>query len=182
MTAVPSEPEQWITLARVAKTQGRQGELAVEVLTDIPNRFDSLERVFLLSRSGTRQPFTITRRWPHKDRLILAFAEIPDLTAAEAWVGAEVQLPRAERAPAPLGSYHVEDLIGCRVFDGDRLLGVLQAIEPVPGAPDLLHIEDAAGREVLIPFAAAYIRELAIPAGAIHLALPAGLLSVNDEI
>lgn len=182
MTAAPSEPEQWITLARVAKTQGRHGELAVEILSDIPHRFDALERVFLRSRSGTRRPFTITRRWPHKDRLVLAFAEIPDLTAAAAWVGAEVQLPRAERAPAPPGSYHVEDLIGCRVFHGDRLLGVLQSLEPVPGGPDLLHIEDAAGREVLVPFAAAYIRELALAAGAIHLALPAGLLSVNDDL
>ncbi|TAN22984.1 MAG: 16S rRNA processing protein RimM [Acidobacteria bacterium] len=176
MTAVPSD---WITLARVVKTQGRKGELALDVLSDIPHRFDSLERVFLLSRSGTRQPVTITRRWPHKGWLILAFAEISDLNAAEPWVGAEVQLPRSERAPAPEGRLHTEDLIGCRVFDGNRLLGVLQAIEPVPGAADLLHVEDATGREVLIPFAAAYVRELAIPAGAIHLTLPDGLLDIE---
>lgn len=177
MTAAPSD---WITLGRVVKTQGRKGELALEVLSDIPNRFDALERVFLLNRSGTRQPFTIIRRWPHKRWLILAFAEISDLTAAEPWVGAEVQLPRSERAPAPEGRMHTEDLIGCRVFAGDRLLGILQAIEPVPGAADLLHIEDEAGGQLLIPFAAAYVRELAIPEGAIRLDLPQGLLDIND--
>jgi ribosomal 30S subunit maturation factor RimM len=36
--AAPDSGE-WITLAVVIKTQGRHGEVAVELHTDVPNRF-----------------------------------------------------------------------------------------------------------------------------------------------
>lgn len=190
MTAGPSEPpaagsqppEDWITLARVVKTQGRKGELAVEVLSDVPGRFDALPRLSLLNRAGQRHAFTLTRAWPHKQWLVLQLAEVQDLTTAETWVGAQVQVPRAQRVAPPPGHFPVEDLIGCRVFDGEHLVGLLVAIEPVPAAADLLHVEDADGREVLIPFVDAYVREIAVAEGAIRLALPEGLTGINHDV
>ena len=41
---------EFITLARVAKTQGRRGEVAVEVHSDVPGRLQAGMRVFALAK------------------------------------------------------------------------------------------------------------------------------------
>ncbi|MGH9488578.1 MAG: ribosome maturation factor RimM [Terriglobales bacterium] len=184
MTDAPSDSAaDWITLALVVKTQGRRGDLAVELLSDIPDRFAQLRQLWLRNRSGQLQPFTLERTWPHKQWLVLVLAEIHDLTAARPWVGAQVQLPRCLRAPAPEGRYHVADLLGCRVFDQERLLGRLAAIEPIAGAADLLHIQSPQGHELLIPFVAGYLTAVDLGASEIRMRLPDGLLEINrDEV
>ena len=45
--------DEYISLARVLKTQGRRGEVAVEVHTDIPDRFLEGMRLFALDPQGT---------------------------------------------------------------------------------------------------------------------------------
>lgn len=177
--ANPSEADAtaFVTLARVVKTQGRRGELAVALLTDIPGRFAALSRVWLSARDGRRAEFPLTRTWPHKQWLVLELAGIADLNAAEPWVGAQVQVPAGERAAAPEGAYFTSDLLGAKVYDHGRLLGILDEVEPVAGAADLLHVRTAAGGEFLIPFAAAYIES--IQSGEMRLLLPEGLLELN---
>ncbi|MGH9475248.1 MAG: ribosome maturation factor RimM [Terriglobales bacterium] len=182
MTAAPSDDLNWVTLARLVKTQGRRGELAAEVLSDVPGRFDALRRVWLLGRQGERRELALSRTWPHQRWLVLAFAEIHDLSGAEPWVGALLQVPKAERAPAPPDHYFRDDLVGCLVYDGERLLGTLTEIEPVAGAPDLLHVADGRGGEVLIPFAADYIEALAVDRRQLRLRLPDGLVEINRAL
>ncbi len=178
--AAPSEsPPAWVTVARVAKTQGRKGELAADLLTDVPGRFAGLDRLWLLARSGERRAFVLRHHWPHKGRVVLELDGIADLTAASAWVGAEVQVPAAERAPAPAGAYFVSDLVGCQVFDHGRPLGEVAAVEEVPGAAALLHVAALAG-ELLIPFAAAYVESVSLAERRLALRLPDGLTAINQ--
>ncbi|HUX67383.1 MAG TPA: ribosome maturation factor RimM [Terriglobales bacterium] len=173
-----ADPSEWVTLARLVKTQGHKGELGADLLSDIPGRFDHLRQVWLLHPSGRRQAFGVARHWYHQGRVVLAFDGIADMTAAEAWLGAEVQVPRAERAPAPADRYYWADLEGCEVLDRGRALGHIAAVEEIPGAPALLHVRTPAGGELLIPFAAAYVESLSLPERRIAMALPEGLLEL----
>ncbi|MGH9481735.1 MAG: ribosome maturation factor RimM [Terriglobales bacterium] len=169
----------WVTLAKLVKTQGRKGELAAEILTDIPGRFENLGEVWLLGRSGGRQAFALAGHWFHQGRVVLRFDGIADMTAAQAWLGAEVQVPRERRAPAPPGSYFLSDLEGCVVYNRGQAVGEVAAVEVVPGAPALLHLRTPQG-ERLIPFAAAYLESVSIAERHIAMALPEGLLEVNS--
>ncbi len=179
MAARSEVPPSWVTLARVARTQGRKGELAADLLTDIPDRFAALARVWLLAAGGERRAFELRHTWMHKGRIVLALAGLDDLTAAEPWVGAEVQVPAAERARAPEGSYFISDLEGCQVFDRGRPLGPVTAIEEVPGAAALLHVASPAG-ELLIPFAAEYVESVSLADRRLALRLPEGLAEINQ--
>ena len=38
--------EDLVAIAKTAKTRGLRGELVADILTDFPERFDGLERVF----------------------------------------------------------------------------------------------------------------------------------------
>ena len=179
--ANPSEPDAaWVTLARLVKTQGRRGEFAAEVLSDVPGRFAQLRQVWLCHPSGRRLPVHLVRHWPHLGRLVLGFEEISDLNAAEPWVGATVQVPDAERLPAPEGSYYVDELAGCAVLDAGRLLGTIAAVEPLAGAAPLLHVRTPAGGELLIPFVEAFLESVSIPERRVVMRLPEGLTEINS--
>jgi len=166
-------PAAWVTLARILKTQGRHGEVAAEILTDIPGRFTQLAEVSLLHPSGRRLDVSLAAHWPHKGLVILKLAGLDDISSAEAWIGAEVQIPRDQRAPAPPGTVFVTDLVGCTVTAGGRDLGPVTAGEEIAGAPALLHLGNT-----LIPFVESYIVTLDLAGRRLDLSLPDGLLEI----
>ena len=65
--------EDLIAIARLTRTRGLRGELVGEILTDFPERFDALERVFAVKSNGERQELEIEKFWFQKDRIVLKF-------------------------------------------------------------------------------------------------------------
>src|SRR5258705_13292963 len=96
--AAPDASGEWISLAVVIKTQGRRGEVAVELHTDIPDRFREGMRLWALAKDGQRREVQVEDLWPHKGMLVLKFAGVDTISDAEPLVGAELQLPTRERA------------------------------------------------------------------------------------
>ena len=148
MAAAP-EPA-YFTIARIRKTRGRRGEVAAEVLTDFPDRFQA-GREFLLLKKDVQQKGVLEGSWFHKSLAILKFRGVDSISAAEALVGCWVQLPIPERRQLPRGVVYVSDLIGCTVREGEQTLGKVEAWEKT-GAVPLLNVRTSLG-ELLIPFA-----------------------------
>ena len=67
---------QFLAIARILRPQGRKGEVAAEILTDFPARFQQIQSVFLEVPGHTPRPVNLERAWPHKGRIILKFAGI----------------------------------------------------------------------------------------------------------
>ncbi|MGZ5744521.1 MAG: ribosome maturation factor RimM, partial [Burkholderiales bacterium] len=88
--------DEFITIARIAKVQGRRGEVAADLHTDFPERFEERRRLFALTSSGRRE-LHVEEHWAHKGRIVLKFAGVDSISDAEALVGAELQVPRNER-------------------------------------------------------------------------------------
>ncbi len=172
------------SIARVVKTQGRRGELGCELLTDFPERFQTLQRVYLwrpeLTPHSPPRPFAFRSHWFHKGLVIISLEGVDDLNAAEAWIGAEVQVPSSERVSLPPGMFFSSDLLGCMLLNGEQAVGTVELIEPVAGAPDLLHVRTPDDAEVLVPFVQAYLREVDLPSRRIVMQLPEGLLEINE--
>jgi len=103
----------------VVKTQGRRGEVASEILSDIPERFTIGMRLMALPREaeGCRRELEIEELWPHKGMLVLKFAGVDSISDAEVLVGSELQVPRSERSRLQTGWTYVSDLVGCSVLD-----------------------------------------------------------------
>ena len=55
----PTKTEQWVAVARIARPQGRRGEVAAEILTDFPQRLFESKRVFLETSAGPPEPFQV---------------------------------------------------------------------------------------------------------------------------
>jgi len=163
----------------VIKTQGRRGEVAVELHTDVPDRFREDMRLWALLKTGERREVTVEDLWPHKGFLVLKFAGIETISDAEPIVGAELQLPSSERAPLEPGWTYLSDLIGCAVFDGEREIGSIEDVQFGAGEAPLLIVPGGAKLPYEIPFAEAYLEKVDLERRQVRMRLPEGLLDVN---
>jgi 16S rRNA processing protein RimM len=180
--AAPDSGGEWITLAVVIKTQGRRGEVAVELHTDIPDRFRQDMRVWALAKDGQRREVTVEDLWPHKSFLVLKFQGIETMNDAETLIGAELQLPISERAELEPGWTYLSDLIGCTVFDGQREIGNIEDVQFGAGEAPLLVVKSGAKLPYEIPFAEAFLEKLDLERKQVRMKLPEGLLEVNAPL
>jgi 16S rRNA processing protein RimM len=181
----PANHSDFITLARVVKTQGRHGEVAVEVHSDVPDRFVEGMKLFALAKSGdSRRDLQIEGIWPHKGMLVLKFSGVDSISDAETLIGSELQVPRAARAELEQGWNYVSDLVGCTVFDREREIGRIEDIQFGAGEAPLLIVAAAApdGGEATkydVPFAEAYLRSVDVARKQVRMNLPEGMLDIN---
>jgi 16S rRNA processing protein RimM len=180
MQDAPAAPE-FITLARVVKTQGRRGEVAVEVHSDIPDRLHAGLRVFGLAEGGRRRELRIENTWPHKDWLVLKFAGVDSISDAEPLVGNELQVPWSERAQLEPGVAYISDLVGCLLVDREREVGVISDVRFGAGEAPLL-VVGSGKSELEIPYAQEFLVRVDLGHKRIEMNLPAGLLEVNAPL
>jgi 16S rRNA processing protein RimM len=175
----------------VIKTQGRRGEVAVELHTDVPGRFRQGMRLWALAKDAQRRELTVEDLWPHKSFLVLKFQGIETISDAEPLLGAELQLPRSERAQLEPGWTYLSDLIGCTVFDGPREIGQIEDVQFGAGEAPLLVVRNRERCEeekrqaklpYEIPFAQAYLEKLDLELRQVRMKLPEGLLEVNSPL
>ena len=94
------------------------GEVVVEVLTDFPQRFDSLETVYLGDADQADAYQVSGCRW-HKDRVLLSIEGFSDRNAVERLRDQLVQLPIEEAMPLAEDEYYAHQLIGLDVLTVD---------------------------------------------------------------
>ena len=173
--------EEFITIARVLKPQGRHGEVAVELFTSFPERFAERRHVWALDPDGSRRELHVEEFWSHKGRMILKFASVNDIGAAESLAGCEIQIARSERTPLAAGDVYVSDLVGCKVFDAGREVGTVADVTFGAGEAPLLQVR-AGDRTLEIPFAIEYIVSQDLEARRIELKLPEGMLELDAPL
>jgi 16S rRNA processing protein RimM len=174
------ESTEFITLARVVKTQGRHGEVAAEVHSDVPDRFAEGMKLSALSKSGdSRREVQIEDLWPHKGLLVLKFAGIDSISDAEALIGSELQVPKAERAQLERGWNYVSDLVGCTVFDHGIEVGRIEDVQLGAGEAPLLIVAGTGDKKYDVPFAEAYLESVDLPQRQVRMKLPEGMLEIN---
>jgi 16S rRNA processing protein RimM len=165
----------------VRKTQGRHGEVAVEVHSDVPERFRVGLRLFALAPDNSRRELRIEEFWPHKGGLVLKFAGIDSISDAEVLIGCELQVPRSERAQLESGWNYVSDLVGCVVFDAGREIGKIEDVQFGTGEAPLLIVVEGSKRYE-IPYAEAYLRSVDFECKQIQMQLPEGMLELNAPL
>jgi 16S rRNA processing protein RimM len=168
----------------VVKTQGRWGEVASEIYSDIPGRFVAGMKLLALppDGNGNRRELELQEFWPHKNWLVLKFAGVDSISEAEKLVGCELQIPQNQRSELQVGWHYVSDLVGCAVLDSGCEIGRIEDVQFGAGEAPLLIVRDASRRLVEIPFAEAYLDAVDIERKQVHMKLPEGLLEVNAPL
>ncbi|MFZ0197866.1 MAG: ribosome maturation factor RimM [Candidatus Sulfotelmatobacter sp.] len=174
----------FITLARVVKTQGRRGEVATETYSNVPGRFAAGMKLLALPREPERprRELEVEDLWQHKGMLVLKFAGVDSISDAEALIGCELQVPSSQRSQLDAGWIYVSDLIGCSVLDHGADIGFVEDVQFGAGEAPLLIVRDAAKKLLEIPFAEAYLDGVDVQNKQVRMKLPDGLLEVNAPV
>jgi 16S rRNA processing protein RimM len=174
---------EFITLARVVKTQGRHGEVAVEMHSGVPGRFAAGMKLFALPKAETlRRELEVEDLWPHKGLIVLKFRGVDSMSGAELLIGSELQVPSAQRANLETGWTYVSDLIGSTVLDHGREIGRIEDVQFGAGEAPLLIVANGAGKKLDVPFAEAYLEGVDTAQRQVRMNLPDGMLEVNAPV
>jgi 16S rRNA processing protein RimM len=168
-----------VTIGEVARSHGRRGEVFVNPLTDFPERFNELSRVFVEEGDGTVVALHIEGVREQGGRPVVKFRGVSNIGEAKELTGCEIRIPESELVPLPLDGFYHYQLVGCRVTD--RREGVLGVVEDVltTGGTDVLVVRDRSGVERLIPLCKEICRSIETEEGKIEIEAPEGLVGLN---
>ena len=201
--------QKWVALGRILRARGNKGEVAVELLTDFPQRLKELREVYLGDgasdgeRGGAPRRVGVREFWVdrnHAGQAVYWFEGCASINDAEKLRGLDVLIPFEQRVVLPAGQYFVEDLIGCSVFElaGDADAAVASSPCLMSDAPSLIGsvvdvqaigeeqagtpilVVDARGEELLIPLAEDICRRIDVVGRRIEVVLPEGLRDLNS--
>jgi 16S rRNA processing protein RimM len=181
-----TEPDQFLAVARIARPQGRRGEVVAEILTDFPERFEELGQAFLEAAGGVPSAVVIEKTWPHKGRIVFKFSGVDSIDQADRLRGLHVFIRSVDRVALPEHHYYVWELEGCHVVrelaDGPQEVGVVTGIERTGGV-DLLRVArtQAGAHELLIPLTRDICTRIDTGAKTILIDPPKDLLELNEK-
>jgi len=108
---------------------------------------------------GDRE-LTISRRAGQDTRPILGFKGVEDRAGAEALRGQELQVPRDRAPELEPDEWWAEDLEGCRVRDGERVVGTVRRLRVLPSCEVLEVAREGSDEDLLVPLISDAVRDV----------------------
>jgi 16S rRNA processing protein RimM len=164
-----------VAIARVVRPRGIRGEAVADVLTDFPERFDSLSEVLAKFPDGCVEELNIEKHWFQSGRMVLKFVGVDTVEGAESLRGVEICIHEADAVELEEGEFFDWQLEGCvaETIDGTEL-GTVKELLRTGGTEILVVVGE--GREYLIPFAESICVAVDIDDKKITVDPPEGLL------
>ena len=160
MTAYDPET---LSVGVIGRPHGIRGDVYFRPHNPRSRAFDEVQEL-LIVRDGESRRYDVTSMRPVADAYIAHLDGVESREAAAALGLAEVRVARASLPPLEPGEYFVEDVVGCAVDGEDsRPLGVVRGTL-WNGAHDVATVEDADGRERLIPLVPDFVLNVDAPA------------------
>jgi 16S rRNA processing protein RimM len=168
--------EELVAVARAVKPRGLRGELVAELLTDFPERFEGLEQLIGVAPDGSRTVLELEEHWFQRGRVVLKFSGYDSPEAASALVGFEFAVLESERVELEEDEFYDWELAGCQVetVEGAALGRVREIMRT--GGVEMLVVDNAEGRDYLIPMAEEICVHIDIEHKLIRVDVPEGLL------
>ena len=163
-----------VAVGRVLRPHGVRGEVVVEVLSDVPARFQKGSRLTGVRAGSPSLPLTVAAGRVHKTGAVVRFEGYEDRERAGELRGLDLEVPRAEVPKARRGTYYQFELLGCLCRDHGAELG--RVVEVVEDGGGVMLIVEGEGRRIPVPFVKEFLRKVDVATGRIDLALPEGLL------
>ncbi len=136
------EDGRWLRAGRVGRPHGLDGSFHVNQAT--PQLLDIGAQVKVGAQSRR-----ITRRAGEDRRPIIALEGCHDREAAQALLGAELLVARAQAPELEEDEWWADELEGCTVLDGEHLVGRVVRLLAMPSV-DILEVQLSAGGENLL--------------------------------
>jgi 16S rRNA processing protein RimM len=153
-----------VVMGRISAPYAVRGWVKIQPHTEYIDSMLDYQR-WWVGREGAWTEFRLLDGKAHGQYLLAHLQGADDRDAAEALMGMDIAVSRADLPEAEEGEYYWDELVGLEVVNSEGVLlgpvtGLLQT-----GAHDVLQV--GGERERLIPFVEAYIRKVDMETGCI---------------
>lgn len=154
---------QFLSLGVILKTRGLKGEVKVKSTTDFAStRYKKNAKVFLYDEKSEQTVEAHIRSHTSSQGFdYLSFTEFPSIEAIDPFVKWKIVVDKDEQKPLAKDTYYFCDLVDCEVFD--RKTGRIGKVIRVESyaSYETLRIKTE-GKDLLLPFVKAFIKEVDI--------------------
>jgi 16S rRNA processing protein RimM len=160
-------------VGKLRKPHGVQGEMAMEVLTDFPERLVVGSTLYVGKNYRPLQVNSL--RW-HGSRILVTFQGMTTPEEVGEWRNTWVYVRTEEIPSLEAGEYYHHQMLGLQVIseEAERLGHITDILET--GSNDVLVVQPESGAEILLPFTDEVIQEINLDEGIIRVRLTPGLL------
>ena len=160
-----------VIVGKIRSAWGLRGDVGVEVLSDVPERF-AVGSVLWLKGEPTR----VEHARKSKRGITLKLDAANNRTQAEALRGEDLTVLLEQVEPLPDGTYYHFQILGMRVLtdDGREQLGLVSEII-VTGSNDVYVVNQEGRRDILIPALPDVVLDVNLDTATMLVDLPDGL-------
>jgi 16S rRNA processing protein RimM len=138
----------YLTIGKLRRSHGIQGEMLFEVITDFPERIKAGNHVFI---GNKHKELIISSIRTMNKNLLIGFEGFEDCEAVAILRNQAVFVRKENLAPLPKGEFYQHEIIGLHVFDeSGKPVGKVDEILET-GANDVYVVISPSGEEILIP-------------------------------
>lgn len=167
-----TEPR-FLVIGRIIKPHGVRGEMRVEIITDLPERFTWLETVYLGEKDP--QPVGVESVRFHKNFVLVKLVGYDSREEAADLRSQLLQVPEDEGIPLEEGEYYLFQLEGLAVYtDEGEYLGEL--VEVMETKANNVFIVHGPRGEVLLPDTEEVVLDIDLENGRMEVHLLPGLI------
>ncbi len=168
-------PENTLLIGRIVGAHGTGGVCKVASYAESLAIFEPGSRLWVETPAVQVQTQEVLWVKPHSKGALMALRDVNSRDAAEALRGAGLYIGRSRLPALEDDSFYWFELIGMEVYTADGFfLGRIGSVLPT-GSNDVYVVQDAAGRETLVPALASVVRRVDTAARRMEVILPEGL-------
>ena len=142
--------KEMINIGKILSSHGVQGFAKIFLLTDFPERFEELEKVYIQKDKELIETKIENIRYTH-DNLLIKFSFFNSPEQVNLYKGSFIQIPESERFDLPEEFFYIDKLIGCKVYTQDNEY-IGEITDVFEGANTVLEIKNDKKQEFLVPF------------------------------
>ncbi|MFN8336680.1 MAG: ribosome maturation factor RimM [Cyclobacteriaceae bacterium] len=160
----------------IMRPHGLKGEVTISLDADAPADWESLESVFIESKTNLI-PYFIEHISIRGDKAFVKFDDVNTPEAAGALKGSSLYLPKTSRPKLARGDFYHDEIIGFEVIDDELgLLGTVLTIEQA--GPNRFVVLSHKTKEVMIPVNGPFIKSVNRTKKTVSVSLPEGFLDI----
>jgi len=163
--------EDYILIGIVRKVRGNKGDLKVEPMSDVSERFDNMDTALIRKNGSTEVvEFKLEKSELVNEYVVMKIDGVDSYDEASAFLGSEILIPESERGSLPSDTYFIDSLVGMNVKDSSgKKIGVVTDVHSANGTSrrsshsigqDLILIETVSGSEFSLPFVKEFVKEI----------------------
>lgn len=157
----------FIAIGKITKTIGIKGNLKIISLTDFPERFLKLKKIFLyneknrgfyINKLSGKYEFKITECKIYDKYINLKLEDYDSIEKSNELVNLILMIDESLRVKLDDGNYYFYELVDSEIFDKDKLIGKVVSVVNY-GSGDLFNVTSN-GKEILIPYRKEFVKNI----------------------